>query len=858
MARRLASYRIQLTADFGFREAAGIVDYLAELGISHIYCSPILQAAAGSEHGYDVADPTRISEELGGEEGFRLLSEAAQRRGLALLIDIVPNHMSVADRRNRWWWDVLVAGRSSPFAEFFDIDWDHPLMRGRVMAPILEEPFEEAVELGLLGLAVDSGVVVSYRESRLPLSRESLGEVLAGTRFVELAARIGEAEHAEQRWRLAAELSQRLGEAAALAQMEPLLARWNEDRDSLRLLLNRQHYALAHWKLATVVTNYRSFFDITSLIGVRVEDPRVLTATHALIDSLLDHGTADGVRIDHVDGLRLPRRYLERMRRRHPDRWIVVEKILAEGERLRADWPVQGTTGYDFTRLVGGLFVDPAGWETLRVGWAEVTGHPDDFAVITEHAKREVMQHALGANVDGLMRILASVARERGLDKLAESPDRLRGALTEYLMGLEVYRTYIDPAEAAIDPEDRAHLVHALDRASAAGADPEGVDLLRAVLLEAGSGATERELILRLQQTSTVVAAKGVEDTAFYRFPVLSAACEVGGSPGHPAVTVDEFHAANRERQLHWPHTLLATSTHDTKRGEDVRARLYLLSELPEAWMELTRQWRERGLGLHSSEVPGRTMQELLYQTVVGAWPIDSERLTEYMLKAASEAKQRTSWVDPDDDYRNALAAVVQALLDDSAFTADVRRFVTRLGPAATSNALAMTLLRLTAPGVPDTYQGTELCQLTLVDPDNRRPVDYAEPRRLLQSLAQTPGGAGPVDEQLSAPKLHTLRNALGLRRRRPELFDERGDYLPLEVAGSRGDHAVAFARGREPGVVTVVPRLVLGLGGEWDDTEVRLPEGPWRNLFDGAVHRGSVGLSRLLSVFPVALLERT
>ncbi len=849
------TYRVQLGPGFGFADLAAATDYLAALGVSHLYCSPILQAASGSSHGYDVVDPTRLSDELGGEAGFRALVEAARGHGLRLLLDIVPNHMAVADRRNFWWWDVLVAGRSSRFASYFDINWNHPTVRGRVMAPLLEEPLEEALKRRLLRLVLDHGVVVAYRDTRLPLSRETLALVLDGTPVAGLAERIRDSEFAEERLAAGAELARHLETEGDQGQVTARLEPWNHDPAAMRELLEQQNYVLTSWREAAVVMNYRSFFDITSLAGVRVEDPEVLDATHLLVDALLDRGDVDAVRVDHVDGLRRPGRYLQRMRERHPERGLVVEKILARDERLPDDWPVDGTTGYEFGALVGGLFIDPAGWMALCRSWSESTGHPDDFAEITRHAKLEVMRSTLRPNVDRLVRMLTAVSEERCLGQIAGNPERLRNGIAEYLLELDVYRTYLDTPDAGPGPQDRARIGAALGRAAARGGDAEALALIGALLLEPRHPGLEQDFVLRLQQTSTVMAAKGVEDTAFYRFPALSAACEVGASPGHPAVSVDEFHAANLERQRRWPRSIVATATHDSKRGEDVRARLYLLSELAEVWPPLILRWRERHRELFQDRMPGRTMSELLFQTMVGAWPIDANRLTDYMLKAASEAKQRTSWIEPDQAYRSSLAELVRALFDDGELVTEVEGVVSRLLEPARVTSLAMALLRLTSPGVPDTYQGTELWQLDLVDPDNRRLVDYATRRLILASLA--PGEPPEIgSDPAGSAKLFTVHTALELRRRRPDLFGPSGDYLALPVRGARRDHAVAFARGARPAAVTVVPRLVIGLGGEWDDTSIRLPEGRWVNLMDGTRWHREVQLASLLSRFPVALAQ--
>jgi (1->4)-alpha-D-glucan 1-alpha-D-glucosylmutase len=821
----LATYRLQLNAAFPFDAAADLAGYLRDLGVSHIYCSPSLQAAPGSTHGYDVIDPTHISDELGGAAGFARLVAAARDHGLGLLLDIVPNHMA-AHRDNPWWWDVLAGGDSSAFAPHFDIDWESsldPSMRGQVMVPVLDDHVGRVIDRGDLRLdrRADGCVVARYGEHEVPISSP-----------------------------------------AVLPDVDAI----NADPAELYTLLAAQHHRLARWRLALRVLNYRRFFDITSLVGLHAERAETFHATHALVLDMLRRGDLDGVRVDHVDGLVDPAAYLQRLRdAAGRQAWVVVEKILDDGEELPAEWPVQGTTGYDFVALTTRLLVHPGGEAPLFALHADLGGRIDLDAEVRA-AKLQVMRDTLAPDVERLVLLLARVcaARPRHRD---HTRDELRDALAELIAALPVYRTYAVAGHDASD-EDAARLAAAGARVRAVRPDVDGelLDLLCALVVDHAArdgDAAATELVQRLQQTSAAVMAKGMEDTTFYRFTPLLALDEVGCAPLPFSAGVADFHGHNLRLQERWPQALLATSTHDTKRSADVRARLALLSEMPVEWAATVRAWRGRNQRhRRSGGSPDAMMEHLLYQSMVGAWPVDRERMLACMLKSAREAKVHTSWIHPSPAYEAALVAFVEAVYDDEDFLAELEAVVQPLVELGRDNALAMVALQLTSPGVPDVYQGNEMWDLSLVDPDNRRPVDYAERRRVLErsrTISASDTWAAGADVARGLPKLLLIRRALALRHLHPELFDARGTYHPLQVSGVRAEHVVAFARGAAPGAVTVVPRWPLRLGGAWHDTAVTLPDdGPWHDQLTGGVVSGRIAaLTDLLRDFPVALLAR-
>jgi (1->4)-alpha-D-glucan 1-alpha-D-glucosylmutase len=873
-----ATYRVQFHHGFTFDDAVNIAGYLADLGISHLYSSPYLQAVAGSAHGYDVIDHGRVNEELGGAEGHTRLCFTLARHGLGQILDVVPNHMAIAARGNAWWWDVLENGPSSRYASYFDVDWDPPesRLRNTVLIPVLGEHYGRALEAGDLRLHREGAVfTVTYHEHAFPVAPPSLDEPLgtaAARARSEALAFIADAFgrlplstatdwlSVQQRHRdkevLRGLLDRLLREEPEVAAaVSRVVDEINASPDALDALLEQQNYRLAFWRTAGRDLGYRRFFDINSLVGLRSEEDRVFADTHALVLRWLSDGMLDGLRIDHPDGLRDPEHYLRRLHTASPTNWTVAEKILEPGERLRESWAVDGTTGYDFLNRVGGLFIDPEGEKPLTTFYADFTGEPTDFAAVARQKKHLVMREVLGSDVNRLTALFLDVC-ERHRRHRDYTRHELHEVLREVIAWFPVYRTYVRPAAGEVHADDVRYVGEAIEAARAARPDLDATlfDFFRDLLLLRLPGSAEHELVMRVQQLTGPVMAKGVEDTAFYCFNRLVALNEVGGDPGRFGVSVEEFHRECAEAQARWPRTMLATSTHDTKRGEDVRARLALLSEIPERWSAAVQRWAAMNEPRRRGEWPDRNTEYLLYQTLVGAWPIDAERVVAYMEKAAREAKVHTSWTDPHAPYEDALRGFIVDVLADEEFCGDLERFVATLVEPGRITSLAQTLVKLTAPGVPDLYQGTELWTLTLVDPDNRTPVDYGLRRRLLDELEDmTPEEIWRrIDEGL--PKLWVIRQALAVRRRRPELFGARGDYRPLEPRGARARHVIAFMRGES--AITVAPRLVLGLGGDWGDTSLELPAGRWRNELTGeAVTGGPVRLADLLPQFPVALL---
>jgi (1->4)-alpha-D-glucan 1-alpha-D-glucosylmutase len=869
-----ATYRVQLHGGFGFDQAAELASYLAALGVSHFYSSPYLQAARGSTHGYDVVDHSRVNVELGGEEGHQRFCLALGRAGLGQLLDVVPNHMAVTPE-NQWWWDVLENGPASVYSRYFDVDWDPPeaRMRNVVLLPVLGDHFGRVLEDGQLALERHGGAfVVRYHEHVWPAAPDTMDGVLAraaaatGSDELDWLADTlravpppSDAAAARRRHRnkeiLRGLLARLLRENPALATaVDGEVERLNRDPDALEAVLRRQNFRPAFWRVASQDLGYRRFFDVNSLAGLRVEDERVFLDTHALVLRWLRDGVVDGLRIDHPDGLRDPEEYFHRVRAHAPGAWVVAEKILVPGEQLPDSWPIDGTTGYDFLNLSGGLFVDPAGEAPLSAFYTAFTGQTADYGAAARDRKRLVLRDVLGSDVNRLTALLMEVcARHRRHSDYTRAD--LHAAVAELIADFPVYRTYVRAPQGPVSAADARRIGEAVEtaRARRPDLDPELFGFLgRLLRLETG-GEREAEFVMRFQQVTGPAMAKGIEDTAFYTFNRLLSLNEVGGDPGRFGVAPEVFHRAAEDAWSRYPRALLATSTHDSKRSEDVRARLSLVSEIPERWAEAVRGWAEMNADRRGRV--DRNTEYLYYQTLVGAWPISAERAAAYMEKAAREAKAHTSWMRPDAEFEEALAGFVHDSLEDPEFRRDVAAFVGPLVGPGRVTSLAQTLLKMAAPGVPDFYQGSELWDLSLVDPDNRRPVDYALRRRLLAETRDfTPEQAlARMDE--GVPKLWLIRRALCARQSRPAAFGggEAGRYRPLVATGARAEHAVAFQRGRD--VVAVVPRLVLGLREDWEDTALALPPGRWRNALTGDDASGRVPLSELLGRFPVALL---
>jgi (1->4)-alpha-D-glucan 1-alpha-D-glucosylmutase len=888
---------VQLRPGFGFDQVAAVAEYLRDLGVSHLYASPYLQAAAGSTHGYDVVDPTHVNRELGGAEGHARMGAALGAAGLGQILDVVPNHMAITGRENTWWWDVLENGPSSVYASYFDVDWDPPesKLRNMVLLPILGDHYGRVLEAGEIRLQREGGgFVVCYHDHAAPIAPRSLDTLLAAaaTRLPDstrpgapasdgeyldsreqlesLATALGrlppswatDRHSVRERHRDKEVIRGRLAELcsdvdAVAGAVDAEVDAINADPDRLDGLLDRQNYRLAYWKTAGQELDYRRFFDIATLAGLRVEDDQVFADSHARILEWLAEGVLDGVRIDHIDGLRQPAAYLRRLVDAAPGAWVVVEKILEAGEQLPTSWPVAGTTGYDWLSLAGGLFVDSCAKDPLVAAYAAFTEDAVDYDEIVYASKGLVLGDALGADVNRLTELLDRICdRHRRYRDYARRD--LLAALVEVLANFPVYRTYVT-ADRPASSVDAAIVRDAIDGARKHRPDIDGelLDFLSDLLLARIPGADEVELALRFQQVTGPVMAKGVEDTAFYRYLPLVSLNEVGDDPRRFGTTIEAFHEACLTAQREWPLRMLTTSTHDTKRSEDVRARISLLSELDE-WPALVRRWAAANAGHRAGPGPDRNTEWLLYQTLVGAWPISAERLIAYLDKATREAKTHTSWIDPKVPFEDSVHHFVQAILADERFVADLGGVVARLLRPGWINSLALKLITLTAPGVPDLYQGSELWDLSLVDPDNRRPVDFDHRRGLLTELSEAdPAATWAAEDGLGRSKLLVVWRALQARRSLPDCFGDQGSYEPLVASGPAGDHVVAFVRGGR--VITVAPRLPLGLErmGGWGATTVRLPSGRFHNrLGDGPrAWSEQVALADLLEAFPVALL---
>ncbi|MGK5740792.1 malto-oligosyltrehalose synthase [Micromonospora sp. URMC 103] len=753
-----ATYRVQVRPGFDLDATAGLAGYLADLGVTHLYSAPLLAAAPGSAHGYDVVDHRAVNAELGGEAGRQRLLRALRAVGLGLVVDIVPNHAGVAvPAANPAWWDVLRRGRASAYARWFDIDWD----RGRLLLPVLADTPDALDDLKI----VDGEL--RYHEHRYPIA-DGTGE---GTP---------------------------------------------------RQVHDRQHYELVSWRRGDAELTYRRFFAVSDLAGLRVEDPEVFAATHELVLAWAAAGEVDGIRVDHPDGLRDPAGYLARLRDAAPAAWLVVEKILEYGEEL-PDWPVDGTTGYEALAAVSGLFVDPDAEGDFTALDTRLVGRPTSWEDLTHETKLAAATRLLAAELTRLAALAPDV-----------EPAAARAALAELAAAFPVYRGY--------PPHGARHL--AVARAEAGRRRPDLAAALDAVTRRLRD--PDDELARRFPQLTGAVMAKGVEDTAFYRWSRFVALNEVGGSPAHFGVPPAEFHRFAAARHVRWPTGMTTISTHDTKRGEDVRARLAVLSELPDRWATLVTGWTAR------APLPDPAFAHLLWQTAVGAWPIERERLHAYVEKAAREASVSTSWADPDPAFERAMHAVVDRMYDDPDLHAELTAFAAEITPAGWSNSLGQKLVQLAMPGVPDTYQGTELWDNSLVDPDNRRPVDFAVRREL---LARLDAGWRPAVDADGAAKLLVVSRTLRLRRTRPDLFT---GYRPVPARGPAARHAVAFDRG---GVVAVATRLPVGLAtaGGWRDTVLSLPVHNMTDLFTGRVYSGGeTRLADLLATYPVALLAPT
>jgi (1->4)-alpha-D-glucan 1-alpha-D-glucosylmutase len=870
----LATYRLQLTADFGFDAAAAIVPYLKSLGITHLYASPFMKARHGSTHGYDIVDHTHLNPELGGEEGFERLSEALKAHDLGLILDFVPNHVGVHFADNPWWLDVLEWGPASPHAVSFDIDWDILPFRSRpgVLLPMLGSSYGQSLEKGDIKLRYDpdhGSLSAWYFEHRLPIAPERYGEILrhavkeaaaedstAGKRIIELASRYEGLRHPNRKEApsFKAELKSIAGSTEIIARgLDAYRAGADRPAQTLALhhLLERQHYRLAHWRLASSDINYRRFFDVNSLAGLRVEDPGTFEAIHRMVRKLIAEDKLQGLRLDHIDGLRDPAQYFQRLRRsllkaqgaEAKPFYIVVEKILGPHEKLPPFSGVHGTTGYEWLNAITQVLIDGKGLEPLDQAWRQISNSPPSVAPVLKEAKRRVLQTLLTSEFTVLTRLLARIAGGHYSTR-DYSADSLRQALELYILHFPVYRTYLVPSGPTA--RDRGLISETIEKARSDWfAADEGIfeflrDTLTMDLIRPGrathSAPRVRRFALKLQQFTGPVMAKSLEDTAFYRYHRLLALNEVGGEPSAGALSIEDFHNAMISRAREWPHGMTTTSTHDTKRGEDARARLIALTEIPGEWTSAVARWKVLNAPHLVAEgemrAPSAAFEYMLYQALLGAWPLgrrdDSfrERIQAYALKAAREGKQETSWLNPHEAYEAGLRTFIDRILDPDAsaeFVETMERLAQRVALLGALNSLSQVTLKATMPGVPDFYQGTEFWDLSLVDPDNRRPVNFSERAKLLTSLEAPDWGHLAQGWHNGHIKLAWTRHLLKLRAELAHVFTN-GDYEPLQVGGTHQDHILAFARrrSRDAAIVAVAKSFaVFSQGGRaWPQAE--------------------------------------
>ncbi len=874
----VATYRVQLHEKFGFDEGAKIADYLEKLGVSHFYSSPYLQAAPGSQHGYDVVDHHKLNAELGGAEAHERFSKRLGACHLGQVLDIVPNHMAISGRLNHLWWDVLENGPASRYAPFFDIDWQGPeeRMRNKLLAPVLGDHYGRCLERGEIKLKRNDGeFVVEYFDHEFPCSPRSIPPILnaaakdAGSDYLaflaDSLARLPGPSQTDQQSRTERYRDKHViyDLVTKLFKETPFIADAvdkaindiNRDPDMLDRVLEEQNFRLAYWETSKQELPYRRFFDVNTLVGLRMESPQVFAETHALILNWLREGVLDGIRVDHPDGLRDPKQYFERLRQQAPGVWIIGEKILEPGEHLPGDWPINGTTGYDFLNEVGGLFVDPSNEREFSRIYHQFTGDTTDYFEVCHEKKHLVLRELLGSDVNRLTALLTDIFQLHRSHRDYTRVDAGR-VIREFISCFSVYRTYVVPERGEITPEDEKYISEAAEAAKTnrPELDPVLIDFVRDLLLLRVTGERESEFVMRFQQFTGPAMAKGVEDTVFYCYNRLASLNEVGGDPGRFGVSVEEFHRFNAEAQATHPYTMLASSTHDTKRSEDVRARLSLLSEMPDEWEKMINAWAEANEKFKTATCPDRNTEYLIYQTLIGAWPIEKERLLRYLEKATREAKRKTSWTAPNESFENATKSFVEALYSNSSFMQSVEAFAGRLINPGRINSLSATLLKLTSPGIPDTYQGTELWDLSLVDPDNRRPVDYDIRRKLLAELKDLNASDVMQRRDEGLPKLWTIHKTLLVRRKLANSFGEEGAYKPIWAEGALAECLVAFSRADK--VVVIAPRLLTKIAGGWGNTTVTVAGGPWLNVLSGEkLQGGKLQVSDVLSAFPVALL---
>ena len=850
----LATYRFQFHRGFTFAQARELLPYLRELGISDVYASPIFLAGPESTHGYDICGFDQINPNVGTEQEFEEFANEIRELEMGLLVDMVPNHMG-SHASNCWWTDVLRNGPHSKFATYFDIEWNPPntLLHGKVLLPVLGDHYAAVLERGELQVIFEEDEFkLAYFDKRFPISPRIL-------EALELTVQVSPAALQEK----LRKLNGTAGEAKSF--------------DGLHALVESQHYRLAYWRVGPHEINYRRFFDVTELVSVRVEDELVFNASHAFLLELLRAGKVTGLRIDHPDGLRDPKTYFQRLQGgAENDLYVLAEKILSDDERLAEDWPIHGTTGYDYLNYLNGLFVRPENEEAFTAIYRRFTDSGEDFESLAFRSKQDVLNRMFISEVNTLTDKLKRIAARTRYGHDSTEAD-LRTAIIDFIAGFPVYRTYVTESSESISAEEKEFLRRGLEEAKRRTKmyDTRALEfLVRILSLEWFGDFREeekmeaREFILRFQQLSGPATAKGLEDTAFYRYTRFVSLNEVGGHPGRFGITAEEFHEYNHYKQQKWPHSMLASSTHDTKRGEDTRAQLNVLSEIPAEWDKQILEWRTMNEALKRERVPAPADEYLLYQVIVGTWTPDAdiseyiERLQKYILKAIREAKVHTAWTEPNENYENGTAEFVGAILTSEQFVQSMAEFAEEIAYFGMLNSLAQVVLKTCSPGVPDFYQGTELWDLTLVDPDNRRPVDYTLRQAALKGIQNKTPAALLKDWRSAAIKLFTMTKALRIRNEHAAITN--GDYQALTVAGEKREHVIAFARSSVKSTILVaVPRFIRTLtdgkqtfpGDLWEDTCVEFSGAKrFRNLLTGEEFSG-LAAGELFKTFPAAIL---
>lgn len=873
-----ATYRLQLNANCNFKDVLKIVDYLHDLGITHLYFSPCLQATKGSTHGYDVVDHSNLNSELGLKTDFEALCNNLKSKNMGIILDIVPNHMAISGPENPWWWDVLENGPASKHSRYFDVDWqgDSEDRANIILLPILGDHYGLILENSELKLKHQKGkFTLNYHENVFPVAPRSLPIVLEiaykksgineigflASAFKNLShASSGEIERIQQRHRdkavLEGLLSSLCENSNVVKLIDEAVEEVNSDFELLDSLIGRQSYKLAYWKLSKYQVGYRRFFNINTLVTLRMEDKQVFEDSHRLVIRLAKEEIIDGFRVDHPDGLYDPTEYFVRLRRACPDSLILAEKILEKNEKLHSEWPISGTTGYDFLNLTSGLFIDPEGHEKLEKIWREFTGETRSYETLVYDTKIKVLKEVLGSELHRLTNdiVLICENHRRYRDFAAI---QLSHALTEVAASMKIYRTYINPESSKISDEAKSIVLKAIDFARKQNPELDSYifDFISDILTLELKGELEFEFVRRFQQFTSPVMAKSLEDTLFYIYNPLTSANEVGGDPSNPCVSTINFYEWCERISAKWPLTMLASSTHDTKRSEDVRARINILSEVPDEWEQIVSNWKIENAKHKESSIPDANTEYLFYQTLIGCWPISIERISQYMEKAAREAKINTNWFNPNLEFESGLKTFIRNVMNDSDFTKSLTEFLKLISVSSETNSLSQLTLKLTAPGIPDIYQGSEIWNNSLTDPDNRRQVNYNQIIEYFSELNTMNYKEILYSGKDGMIKQFLIKNILNTRKNY-SVFNEPDSFKPVKVTGSAKENVIAFLRGLD--VMVIVPRLTLKLNDKWGSTKINLPEGKWQDIFTDKIYKaGSNKIRDLVNSFPVSILIR-